>query len=303
VLPPAPPEPSRRLSASTKYETCRLVEHRSTPERKRPDAPDTQLARLSKTRAVQPIGNGRNPPATTEAIWTVMRTPEGALPSTRSALPEPSVLPPRAPSSPRSCGLAPHRLASYRLDALGSPIGCPTGAPPSATWCFHHLPTGATARPRQLRLEPHPRRCRRGSEPADPTAAEPEVAPEQPQTVELLEPWALPPRNDAMFTHDDDLVRRTPRGLLHGGRCGSATEVFGAIVDARRHDGVATATTRPACITAQRGNRSRSTRTRLAFLGSPRQSFATPDGHGEPQPPIAPQIADLTNRLPTEHRP
>lgn len=51
-----------------------------------------------------------------------------------------------------------------------------------------------------------------------------------------------------------------PKDLRHGGRCGSATEMFGAKVDDRRHDGVATATTRPACSPQSADTRRRSPR-------------------------------------------
>jgi hypothetical protein len=183
-----------------------------------------------------------------------MRTPEGAPPSTSSALPEPSVLPPRTPSFPRSCDLAPHRLASYRLDALSTPIGYPTGTlffsdvvlpPPSHR---SDCPTSPTSD---------------GTPPLDVAAEDRNPPIRLPRSLKLpqsnLEPWSCSNRGrfrptTMPSTHDGDRVLRTPKGLPHGGRCGSATEMFGAKVDARRHDDVATVTTRPACITAQRWN-------------------------------------------------
>jgi hypothetical protein len=72
-----------------------------------------------------------------------------------------------------------------------------------------------------------------------------------------------------------------PRDLPHDSRCGSAAKMFGAVVDVRRHDSVATATTRPACSPRSAGTRHRFSRNSTSLLSSLRPGLTTSGGYGK----------------------
>lgn len=97
-------------------------------------------------------------------------------------------------------------------------------------------------------------------------------------------------------------MRRAPKDLRHGGRCGSTAEMFGAEVDDRRHDGVTTATTGPACSQRNAGTRQRSTRRPPNPRARRDRGSRCPVATAKPQPTSAPQVADRTNHSPTQHR-
>lgn len=90
-----------------------------------------------------------------------------------------------------------------------------------------------------------------------------------------------------------------PKDLLHVNRCGSMTEMIGAIVDVRGHRRVATTATRPACSprcsgTGDRSNQLPTNLVSLPIVGGRDTQRPRP----RPSPPSTPQVADRTTVRP-----
>jgi len=248
----------------------------------------------------------RSPPSTVETLREPPVSPPGTLRPPGSIphrVSRASMLPPSserrsvaphpgpASSSSDSSESAPRRLVPYQLDTPPPLLVSLRRRRISTMRCASHLVPRARARPRRPRLDLSPRRCRQGVVPADPTAAEAVSASRQPRAMDDA---TQPKLTSKIRTQRVTSAQQAPKDLLREGRCGSTTELLGAVVDVRGHGHISTAATYPACSPLRAGDP-------MPFAPSPDEP-CEPARFGSPQHPAATTEA-TTNQHSTHRRP
>jgi len=117
------------------------------------------------------------------------------------------------------------------------------------------------------------------------------------------EPWTVSSTQRRSLDRHTQRVASThpaPKDLLHVNRCGSMTEMFGAIVDVRSHRRVATTATRPACSPRCSGTGDRSNQLPTNLVSSPIVGGHDTGGHGRSH--NHPALHKSQTGLPFAHR-
>jgi hypothetical protein len=270
--------------------TCRPAEHQSTPGCKHPDAPGTQRAR-------PPKNEGR---AADRRVEEVHRRPQKLMDRDARSERNPSLdrrgrarapgVATGNPSTSDSSDLAPHRLASYRLDTPAPPSVSLRERWCSAMWRFGHRRTESECptRPASVGAPSSTSPPRIGSRRSDCRGAL--VASSEPRTMKCR----LARNGDHDASGPEGPSAQWPvwldyRDVRRGSRRPASRRCR------HRHD-------RPGMLAAKRRNRHRSTRDPPNPRARQDRGSRRPVATAKPQPTSAPQVADQTNRSPTEHR-